>query len=203
MITIIDYGLGNLRSVEGAVRKLGYSPVVSNNSEVLTKSTKLILPGVGAFNDGMKNLNNLGLIEILTNIVVEKKIPILGICLGFQLMANESTEFGLHQGLGWLNATVDRIKTKEELRVPHIGWNDLYQCKEHPILKDIPENALFYYVHSYKVVCHEEDMVIGKCEYGSIFCAAAAKENIIGTQFHPEKSQFYGLQLLKNFLELN
>lgn len=201
MIAVIDYGLGNLRSVAGAVRKLGFEPVVSGAAENIEKAEKLILPGVGAFGDAMKNLRASGLADLLHRLVLDEKRPILGICLGSQLMAKESDEFGRHAGLGWIDASVVRIDPGEEkLRVPHVGWNDLFQIKQDPLFRGIPHEALFYYVHSYCIRCDDPKIAIGECEYGTRFTAAFHKDNIYGTQFHPEKSQQCGLNLLKNFL---
>lgn len=202
MIVIIDYGLGNLKSVAGAVRKLGYEPVISSKHEDLINAEKLILPGVGAFGDGIKNLESLGLIGLLDRLVTKEGKPILGICLGSQLMAKESFEFGHHKGLGWIDASVVRLEMNgEELRIPHVGWNDLIKIKDDVLFKDIPDDALFYYVHSFHMRCNEKAIIIGECEYGIRFTAALHRDNIYATQFHPEKSQLYGLQLLRNYLE--
>ena len=150
----------------------------------------------------MKNLNDLGLIEPLTKLVLDKKKPILAICLGFQLLAKESYEFGLHKGLGWIDASVKKIDNQNpELRIPHVGWNDLLITKNCRLWDNIPENGLFYYVHSFHVHCKSNDIVVGKCNYGFKFVSAIEQENIFATQFHPEKSQFYGLEVLKNFIE--
>lgn len=202
MIVIIDYGLGNIHSVAGAVKKLGYQPMISSRIEDMEKAEKLILPGVGAFADGMKNLKNLDLLEPLTRLVMEKRKPILGICLGFQLMSNESYEFGHHNGLGWIDSQVIRLNPKKkELRIPHVGWDELIQVKENPLFDNIPKESLFYYVHSFHLDCQDKNIVIGKCDYGLEFTAAIQQENIFGTQFHPEKSQLHGLKLLENYLK--
>jgi len=201
MIAIIDYGLGNVQSVAGAVEKLGFKAVITSSPEELQKADKLILPGVGAFADGMKNLHNLGLIKVLNTLVLEQKKPILGICLGFQLMARESYEFGHHTGLGWLDASVIRLEPGNNLRVPHVGWNGLQQRQQNVLFENIPAEALFYYTHSFHVKMHQEQEALGKCSYGISFTSAAKKENIYGTQFHPEKSQQFGLKLLENFLK--
>ena len=201
-IAIINYGLGNLRSVCGAIEKLGHRAYITNDIAKFEEADKLILPGVGAFEDGMKNLNNLGLIEPLTKLVLNERKPILAICLGFQLLANESHEFGLHKGLGWIDAEVKKIDTKKsDLQVPHVGWNDLFMARDCILWENIPEDALFYYVHSFQVHCASDDIVVGKCSYGIEFTAAIQQGNIYGTQFHPEKSQYYGLEVLKNFIE--
>lgn len=202
MIVIVNYGLGNLRSVAGAVEKVGYTPLISNELKDLEQAEKLILPGVGAFGDGMKNLRELGLVKPLTKLVVKEGKPILGICLGAQLFANESCEFGHHEGLGWVDASVIRLETNgSTLKVPHVGWDDLVQVRNSLLFDEVPQGALFYYVHSFHVKCTNEEIAIGQCEYGVTFTAAFQYRNIYGTQFHPEKSQRYGLQLLKNFLD--
>jgi glutamine amidotransferase len=202
MIVVIDYGLGNIHSVIGAVEKLGHTAIASSTIEDMQKADKLILPGVGAFGDGMANLKKLGLIEPLTKLVVEGKKPILGICLGCQLLCNDSEEFGKHQGLGWINASVKRLQPGDKnLRVPHVGWDGLAQVKQSPLFNDVPADALFYYTHSYAPYCNDSALALGQCDYGGAFDAVVRKDNIYGTQFHPEKSQKHGLQLLKNFLE--
>ena len=201
-IAIVNYGLGNLRSVFGAVEKLGHEAFITNDVSKLKEADRLILPGVGAFADGMKNLDNLGLIEPLTKMVLNEQKPILAICLGFQLLSNKSYEFGTHKGLGWIDAEVKKIDTKKlELRVPHVGWNDLLKVRDCILWDSIPEKALFYYVHSFHVKCASDDIVVGKCNYGIEFTAAIQQANIYGTQFHPEKSQYYGLEVLSNFIE--
>jgi len=200
MIAIIDYGLGNLSSVHAAVKRLGFETRVTNELKCLEDSAKLILPGVGAFGDGMNNLKSLGLIEPLNRIVIGQRKPILGICLGAQLFARESFEFGRHQGLGWVAATVERLPD-EGLRVPHVGWNDLFQVKQSMLFEGIADDALFYYVHSYYLKTDDPGIVKGECEYGIRFSSVIQQDNIFATQFHPEKSQLAGLKLLENFLK--
>ena len=202
MIGIVDYGLGNLVSVAGAVKKLGYTPKITSDVSTLRSADKLILPGVGAFGDGIKNLQDRGLIEPLTKMVMEKNKPILGICLGSQLMANESEEYGQHTGLGWINAKVVKLEPGDIiLRLPHVGWNELEQIKNNILFENIPNKSLFYYVHTFCIEVGDEDIIIGICEYGKKFVSAIQIDNIFATQFHPEKSQTHGLMLLKNFLE--
>src|ERR1700733_8187593 len=146
MIGIVDYGLGNLASVAGAIEKLGFEPVMSSDAEVLSRAEKLILPGVGAFGDGMRNLRERGLIDPLTRLVVEEHRPVLGICLGFQLLAEESEEFGRHKGLGWLPARVRRIAIgSSDLPVPHVGWNELAQQRASVVFDDVEQDTLFYF----------------------------------------------------------
>lgn len=200
-IGIINYGLGNLHSVAGAVERLEYQPLISDDIHELSSCAKLILPGVGAFGKGMENLRQRGLIEPLTDLVINQKKPILGICLGFQLLCKQSEEFGNHAGLGWLDAEVKRIHTNgQSLRLPHVGWNDMYPVRNSVLFRNIPNGALFYYVHTYCVKPQQPGITVGECEYGERFTAVIEQDNIFGTQFHPEKSQWWGLKLLENFL---
>jgi imidazole glycerol-phosphate synthase subunit HisH len=201
LVVIVDYGLGNLRSVEGAVERLGHTPLVSSAAADLERADRLILPGVGAFADGMRNLEARGLVEPLTRQVVGARTPVLGICLGAQLMATEGHEFGVNRGLGWIDAVVERIAPADpSLRIPHVGWNALRQVGEDPLLAGIPEDALFYFVHSFHIRCADVSIVKADCDYGRPMAAVIHQDNVFGTQFHPEKSQRYGLQLLGNFL---
>lgn len=202
MIAVIDYGLCNLGSVCAAVRKLGSEPVITNAPDVLAQADKLILPGVGAFGDAMRNLDGLGLVPAIRRLVREEGKPILGICLGFQLLCQSSTEFGEHAGLGLASARVERFDgPRLGIRVPHMGWNDVRRIGRSPMFEGIPDGSVFYFVHSYRVLAPEEEGICaGVCEYGETFCAAMVKGNVWGTQFHPEKSQRHGLTLLSNFL---
>lgn len=201
MTVVINYGLGNLRSVVAAVKRLGQSVFISDRIGDLEKADKLILPGVGAFGDGMFNLKKLGLIEGLNRIVLKEKKPILGICLGSQLMAKESYEFGYHQGLGWIDASVLKLDVKDMgLRIPHVGWNGFIQKKDSILFDGINEDSLFYYAHSFYTQCKRDNIVIAECDYGKRFTAVFNQDNIYATQFHPEKSQLPGLNVLKNFL---
>lgn len=203
MIGIIDYGLGNLTSVAGAVAKLGFDATITADPDRLSDCEKLILPGVGAFPDGMANLRARGLIEPLNEMVIRGRKPILGICLGFQLLGRSSEEFGQTDGLGWIDAPVTLLTPGEpDLRVPHVGWNELVQTRPDCILfDDVPDRALFYFVHKYKMEPPAGGSAVGECDYGGPFAAAVQKGSIFGTQFHPEKSQQHGLTLLRNFLE--
>ena len=194
--------MGNWRSVMGAVERLGHRATLTRDRTELATVDKPILPGVGAFGEAMRNLHELGLVDLLHRIVREEGKPILGICLGFQLMAEESLEFGHHRGLGWINGSVAKLNTATGLPLPHIGWNDLFQVQESRLLRGVPEGALFYYVHSFHVACREVGMVTGECGYGDRFVASVEAGNIFGTQFHPEKSQQWGLRVLRNFLEI-
>jgi len=200
-IAVIDYGLGNVSSVVGAVEKLGFDAIVTDKQGELTFAEKLILPGVGAFGDGMANLHRRGLVEILNGLVLERKKPILGVCLGFQLLAEESEEFGLHKGLGWVKGRVRRLAPADPaLRVPHVGWNDLEQTQESLLYRNVPRDSLFYYVHSFALPS-DSAYTVGTCAYGETFTAVLQSGNVYGTQFHPEKSQQAGLTLLGNFLK--
>ena len=202
-VAIIDYGVGNLASVAAAVDKVGYSCVVTSDPDTIKSADKLILPGVGAFGDGMKSLKERGLVDVLNATVLDARVPVLGICLGFQLIAHGSDEFGEHQGLGWIDADVVRMKPADEtLRLPHVGWNELYQTKPSPLFEGIEDETLFYYVHSYQLVPRNRDIVVGECDYGGRFVSAVQQDNIFAVQFHPEKSQLGGLALIKNFLKM-
>lgn len=202
-IGIVDYGLGNLASVAGAVRKLGHEPTISAEPATLAATDKLILPGVGAFGDGMENLRRRGLVDLLNRLVHSERKPILGICLGAQLMASESEEFGAHKGLGWIPTPVRRLgRNSPDLAVPHVGWNDFTLKRRSILFEGVPEDALFYYVHSYAAVPEPgAAWLVGDCDYGGRFVAAFELANIYGTQFHPEKSQRHGLAVLGNFLD--
>jgi imidazole glycerol-phosphate synthase subunit HisH len=200
-VVIVDYGLGNLRSVVGAVTKLGFEAQISSDPADLARASKLILPGVGAFGDGMDQLRARDLVPTLQRLVLNEHRLILGICLGAQLMARDSEEFGRHEGLGWIDASVRRIESADAtIRVPHVGWNAVHQSQAHPVFADVPQDELFYFVHSYHIVCDDPGIVVGTVEYGGAITAAFRHGNIWGTQFHPEKSQRHGLTLLHNFL---
>jgi glutamine amidotransferase len=200
-VVIVDYGLGNLRSVFGAVTRLGFDAVISSDPMDLGRASKLILPGVGAFGDGMAKLASRQLIAPLRKAVLEEQRPILGICLGAELMARDSDEFGHHQGLGWIAASVRRIVPADStLRVPHVGWNAVHQMSSDALFCDVPQDALFYFVHSYEIRCDDMSTVTATAEYGAPVTAAFRHGTICGTQFHPEKSQRHGLTLLGNFL---
>lgn len=201
-VAIVDFGLGNLRSVAAAIEKVGHTPVVSGDPEVLGNADKLVLPGVGAFGDAMRRLEKRGLVVPLKTLVETHGMPILGICLGAQLICGESDEFGRHKGLGFIAAKVVRLAPDDPaLRVPHVGWNDLFIVRDSVLFDGIGNGALFYYVHSHKVVGSEPDTIVGECEYGGRFTAAVQKGSICAAQFHPEKSQLEGLRFLSNFIE--
>lgn len=204
MISIINYGLGNLASVANMIRKAGGTAVVVNQPGDLVQAKKIILPGVGAFDRGMQLLREGGWIEVLNQKVMEEKVPVLGICLGMQLMC-QSSEEGTLPGLGWINATVLRFQTSESqpIRIPHMGWNYVHPQKSHDLFH-LSEDAVYryYFVHSYFVQCANANDVLATCNYGSSFTAAFSCNNLHGVQFHPEKSHRYGLELMKRFNQM-
>lgn len=200
MISIIDYNMGNVKSVKNALAALGYDCVISRKKKDLENSSHLILPGVGAFVDGMKNLEKFGLTGILNEQVLNKKKPILGICLGMQMMAETGEEGKKSHGLGWVKGTVRRFKVDEKkYPIPHVGWNDVVPSAGSVLFKNIEKN-IFYFVHSYFLVPENKKLVAGLTDYGEKFTSAVQDKNIFGVQFHPEKSQQAGLKLLENFL---
>lgn len=200
-LTIIDYGMGNLHSVYKKCKRLGYNAIISNQKEDITNADKLILPGVGHFANGMKKLQKYDLIETLNHQVQIRKTPILGICLGMQLFCSFSEE-GDVEGLNWIDAKVIRFKISDHrYKIPHMGWNSVNIKKESTIFDSYDKNRLFYFVHSYHVLCNEDKDILGTTDYGYKFVSAIKKNNILGVQFHPEKSHEWGEQLLKNFLE--
>jgi len=203
MIVIIDYGMGNIGSVVNMVKKAGAQAVVSTDKDAIKKAKKLILPGVGAFDNGMKNLKDRNLIPLLNEKVLEEKTTILGLCLGMQLFTERSEE-GKMLGLGWLDAETVSFKfegANANLKVPHMGWNTIQICQPHPLFAEMNNETRFYFVHSYHVVCKETGTVVAQTDHGYMFPSAIAKENILGVQFHPEKSHNFGMKLFKNFVE--
>jgi len=197
-IVIIDYKMGNLKSVEKAFAKVGADVIISNDSQIIKNASKIVLPGVGAFKDGMKYLKELGLIDVLHKEVLQNKKPFLGICLGMQLIAKKSYENGKTEGLGWIDGIVVKFDSSN-LKVPHVGWNNVTYKKENVLFKDIPNSSDFYFVHSYHFTSLE-DAVTSSTDYGDDFVSSLQKENIFAVQFHPEKSQKVGLKFLENFV---
>lgn len=201
MIAIIDYGMGNVRSLSNAVEFIGYDVLVTNDNGKIADAARIILPGVGAFGDAMAAIRDRGLDEILHREVLEKKKPMLGICLGLQLLGTSSEEHGHHEGLGWLDSRVVKFEAGPGLKLPHIGWNDIYYSDPGPLFAGLKDNERsFYFVHSFYMDCNNPADVLAECGYGVNFTAAIKHENILATQFHPEKSQDNGIQVLKNFL---
>lgn len=203
-ILIIDYGMGNLRSVANAFGALGQDARISDNPADLSQADRIVLPGVGAFGDAMQNLTTRGFLEPLEKEVIQKGKFFLGLCLGLQLLATTSSEHGLHQGLNWIPGKVEKIKADQSsLRVPHIGWNDVQFKKKNGLFNNLGEKQAFYFVHSFALHPEDSSVVSGVCDYGTNLVASIEKGNILATQFHPEKSQKAGLTLLKNFINLN
>ncbi len=205
MIVIVDYQMGNVGSIKNMLKKLGYNSVVSGDTEVIASAERLILPGVGAFDEGMKNLERLNLISILNKQVLKKQTPILGICLGMQLMCRKSEE-GERCGLGWIEADTVRFKRhpdRHDIKIPQMGWNRVTPVRYSSLFTNFHDDIRFYFVHSYHLICDNPDDVLGKTVHGYEFASAIEKNNISGTQFHPEKSHKYGMKLLKNFIEIN
>ncbi len=201
MIGILNYGMGNLRSVANALSFLGLDFFVVSKAEEIRRADKLVLPGVGAFGAGMKNLGDFGFLPVLQDEVLAKKKPILGICLGMQLFAERGFEDGEHPGLGWIPGAVRRIEPKDRaLKVPHMGWNEARIQKDSLLFQGIAPNSNFYFVHSYYLDCPPK-YISSTCDYGLEFTASVEWRNMYGTQFHPEKSQDAGLTLLRNFAQ--
>ncbi len=204
MINIIDYEMGNLRSVEKAFESLGFAARVSADPQDIASADKLVLPGVGAFADCVGNLRTGGFVEPLLAHVKAGK-PLLGVCVGMQMLFDESEEFGRHRGLGLIPGKVVRfpagmLENGERLKVPHMGWNNLLQKQESPLFAGVEDESYVYFVHSYYCQAENESDVAASCRYGDVeFCASLWHDNIMATQFHPEKSQGIGLQIFKNF----
>jgi len=198
MIKIADYGMGNLRSVQKAFEKVGAPAEICDRADDLVSAQKLVLPGVGAFGDAMRELQSRGMVEPVLAHVKQGK-PFLGICLGLQLLFDLSHEEGEWPGLGVLAGEVVRFEERPGFKVPHMGWNQLQPAGSPAILQGIPDDAYFYFVHSYHVVPKDENVVAARTEYGDLFVSMVARDNLVATQFHPEKSQQVGLKLLANF----
>ncbi len=201
MIAIIDYNMGNVGSILKMLRRVGADAVLTSDPEAIAAADKLVLPGVGSFDTGMKHLRQLGLIEVLNARVLEAAVPILGICLGLQLFSRSSEE-GSEAGLGWLAARTVRFRFDgmvDAPKIPHMGWNYVHPTQPHPVLEGLPSEPRFYFLHSYYVQCDSPENVICTSRYGHEFTSAAASRNIIGTQFHPEKSHKFGISLFRRF----
>lgn len=199
-IAIINYGMGNINSVANALEQLGAKFFISEDPKNLYKAKAVILPGVGAFPTAMRNLCDMGLDHALNEQVIQLKKPFLGICLGMQLIAEESYELGFTKGLGWIKGKVKKLDHKNYLLIPHVGWNNVYY-KHSKYFQNIEQNSNFFFDHSFHLECPPE-IVIATSDYGKSIVAAIAQENIFAVQFHPEKSQRTGLKLLRNFLNI-
>jgi glutamine amidotransferase len=202
MIVIVNYGLGNLGSIQNMFKKIGVESMVSSEHDIIQNADKLVLPGVGNFGKGMQELEKSGLKDILNKKVLNEKTPILGICLGMQLMTDESEESEL-KGLGWLPAKTLKFNFKSiDMKVPHMGWNTVEVSNENKLIEKSSEEIRYYFVHSYYVKVSDEKHSIARTKYGMTFDSAFNKDNIYGVQFHPEKSHKFGMRLLSNFSNL-
>lgn len=203
-IVVIDYKLGNIHSIINMLKRIGVDAKYSNVADEIHHADKLILPGVGAFDHAMQALEEIGLIDVLNEAVIKNKKPILGICLGMQLLL-EGSEEGRLKGLGWIKGYCRRFKfpaIEKSLKVPHMGWNVVKSLHPNPLLPvDITDETRFYFVHSYHAICENKADILGTTHYGFDFSALIGRDHIFGAQFHPEKSHKYGMQLLKNFIE--
>jgi glutamine amidotransferase len=208
-VALIDYGSGNLRSAEKALARVaaenatGQEIVVTADADAVARAERIVLPGVGAFGDCMSGLRALpGMIDALNDAVLKRGTPFLGICVGMQLLADVGREFGEHKGLGWISGEVVKIAPRgPSLKIPHMGWNELKIEHAHPLLANIPPNGHAYFVHSYHFRANDKSNVLATTDYGETLTAMIGRDNIAGTQFHPEKSQAVGLTLLGNFLK--
>jgi glutamine amidotransferase len=202
MIAIVNYGLGNLGSIKNMLRKIGSDSVITDNQKDIEEATKIILPGVGAFDTGMEKLHETGLVELLNHKAMIEKIPILGICLGVQLMTRRSDE-GERPGLGWFNAETIKFDfngINGKYTIPNMGWNEVELCKESKLFENMFEEPRFYFVHSFHLKADDKADVLTFSHYGYPYASALEHENLMGVQFHPEKSHKFGQRLLTNFV---
>lgn len=202
-VAVVDYGMGNLGSVVRAVEECGGNPLILQEPGDLGGADCIILPGVGAFADGIRNIRARGFEQALADKVVHQGVPFLGICLGMQLLATKGMEGGETNGLGWIEGDVRRLEPDGvDVRIPHVGWNEVVFAQDSPLFSDMASNKDFYFVHSYHFVCTDAKAVLARTPYCGGFNSVVGRENIFGVQFHPEKSQRVGFQLLRNFLTL-
>lgn len=202
-VALVDYGMGNLRSVRNALEGLGATVAIASDPRGLDAFDRVVLPGVGAFGDAMANLSRAGWPEALTEHAQVRQRPFLGICLGMQLLAARGTEHGLHAGLSWFSGEVRKLERPPPHRIPHMGWNEVRARSRAGLLRDLAPDASCYFVHSFAFVPDDEAIVTGVTEYGGVdFVSVIERGNIVATQFHPEKSQKHGLGLLARFLEM-
>lgn len=204
MITIIDYGVGNIKAFANVYKQLNIPTHLAKDKHDIESAENLILPGVGAFDHAMSRLNESGMREALDYVVLQKKIPLIGVCVGMQMLGNSSDE-GVLPGLGWIDATIkkfDAAKIPYHTRLPHMGWNDVKVVKDSSLFTGLMTNAKFYFLHSYYFECKDKKNELAETEYGELFTCAVNLENIYGVQFHPEKSHADGIQLLKNFANI-
>lgn len=203
-IAIVDYGVGNLRSLQNAFAWFGHDVVITRSERDFEAAERIVLPGVGAFGDAMAAIRQLGLQEPLTRQAMDVRKPVLGVCLGMQLFARSSSEHGEHEGLGWLDADIRPLKVAPPLKVPHVGWNDLQFPADDWLFRGIrPGESNFYFVHSFHMVCHDAADRLATTDYGGAVMAVVRRDNLVAAQFHPEKSQDNGLKLLENWVGWN
>lgn len=206
MISIVDYGLGNIRAFSNVYKRLNIAHCFASNPEQLLHSEKIILPGVGAFDHAMRKLNSSGLRDTLDELVLARKVPVLGICVGMQMMSDSSEE-GVSEGLGWIKGTVRRFnyfndQSSNKYPLPHMGWNNISSVKDSSLIYNLDEQKRFYFLHSYYFECYDQQNIIATANYGFDYSCVVNKENVYGIQCHPEKSHHNGVTLLKNFAEL-
>lgn len=204
MIAIVDYGLGNIRAFANVYKKLNVSFIIANKIDDLKKADKIILPGVGAFDYAMERLNKSGMRQILDEVVLNQHVPVLGICVGMQMLARSSEE-GTLPGLGWIDGEVKKFDPSalvQSTRLPHMGWNDVKPAIKNSLFQGLENDARFYFLHSYYFSCNKIENVLAITDYGGEFASAVNSGNIFGVQFHPEKSHQWGIQLLRNFAEM-
>jgi len=201
MLVIIDYGVGNLASISNMFRRVGVQSLISGRPEDVANADKLLLPGVGAFDDVMRKFGESGLADVIERRVRHDGVPVLGICVGMQMLS-EGSEEGQLPGLGWIAGRCERLPDLPEARVPHMGWNRVTRAKSSTLTDELPEDARFYFAHSYHVVCREAEDVLMTANHGKEIVAAVQKRNIFGVQFHPEKSHRFGMDLLRRFGEI-
>ncbi|MBK1838802.1 imidazole glycerol phosphate synthase subunit HisH [Azospirillum sp. YIM B02556] len=207
-VALIDYGSGNLRSAAKAIERAAgeaeasYTVLVTSDADAVRRADRVVLPGVGAFADCKRGLSEVpGMLEALEETVHRRGRPFLGICVGMQLMAERGREYGVTEGLGWISGEVVKLEPSDPaLKIPHMGWNELNFRRPHPVLAGLPEGAHAYFVHSYRFKPADPDTLIASADYGGPFAAVVGRDNLVGTQFHPEKSQATGLALIANFL---
>jgi glutamine amidotransferase len=204
MIAILDYGLGNIKSFVNIYKRLGINVSIAHKESDLDNVSKLILPGVGHFDYAMKKFSDSGMREKTSDLVMNAKVPVLGICVGMQILANKSEE-GVLDGLGWVDAVVNKFdasKPAQSNRLPHMGWNDVQPTKKNKLFESLELQSRFYFLHSYYFSCHNSDDILAETSYGIKFSCAINHNNVYGVQFHPEKSHHFGIQLLKNFANI-